>query len=171
MLHVTRCIHSKANNIDIEGLYMRIRLFMYKTAQPFSLIEDETFRNLFDTKLFSQEKLRAYMENDFANLTNEIQLNIDKASTAILVLDEWTHFNNSFLGITAYFTGKDVKYDSIVLALSVPSAFDRTSNTIAQELTNQLANYNIMSKVKGAITDCASVMRKTFNILNITWAP
>ena len=99
---------------------------MYITAQSFSLIEDEAIKNLFDIKIFSQEKLHDYLKIDITKLINEIKFNINKASTTILILDEWIHFSNSFLGITTYFSGKDIKYDSIFLALSIPYEFDRT---------------------------------------------
>ena len=163
--------HSKTINLEIQVLLKRIRLFMYKTAQPFSLIEDETFRNLFNVNLPSLKKFHKHMNEDFELLIKEIQLNIDKSCQICLTLDEWSYFNNSFLGITAFLSGKDVVYDSIVLALSIPNEYDRTANTISQELTDQISKFKIKEKLIGAITDCASVMKKSINLMGMTWLP
>ena len=162
--------HTKQNHDEKKGLYQKIRLFIYKTAQPFPIIEEESFRDLFAYKLRSIELLQKNMKSDYIRLVKEIQKQIQKSTSVCLILDEWSHFNNSYLGITAFLTG-NMEYDSIVLALSVPDEYDRTVSTISHELSNQINNYLLDDKIVGATTDCAVVMKKSINILKIPWSP
>ena len=154
-----------------EQLLRDIRIFIYQTAQPFSIIENETFRNLFTFKLISVDYLLKLMKEDFNKLLKGIQIEIDKASYAALVLDEWSSNNNSFIGVTTYLSGSEVQFDSIVLALSIPNEFDRTASTISKELLNQLGKFNFRNKIIGSVTDCAAVMKKAIENSNIKWSP
>ena len=75
----------------------RIRLFIYENALPFSIVENNSFRNLFSCKLMSVESFHKHMKEDFQILLNEIQHEINRAHKIAIVLDEWSSFNNSFL--------------------------------------------------------------------------
>ena len=154
-----------------EEILKRIRLFIYDTAQPFSIVENESFRNLFDFKLLSVETFHNYMKLDYQNLIRCIQEEIDRANLVAIILDEWSSSKDSFIGLTAYLTGEKVQNDSIVLALSVPNEFDRTSKTVSKELSAKLSYYNFNNKIIASVTDCASVMKKTMEIMHIDWSP
>ena len=163
--------HARQNQNQHNQILKKIRLFIYRTAQPFSIIEDETFRDLFDVNLCSVDKLENLMKLDFAKLLTGIQNEIDSAQYVSLVLDEWSSNNSSFIGLTAYLTGINVKHDSIVLALTIPSELDRTASTLSNELLAQFNKYNFGNKIIGSVTDCAAVMKKTMQISKVFWSP
>ena len=163
--------HNRKNQVEKETLFRRkIRLFIYKTAQPFSIVEDESFRDLFAMNLCSVESFQKSMEIDYLYFMEEIKTQLHKANSICLIMDEWSYQKNSYIGITAFLTGK-VFCDSIVLALSIPGNYDRTALTISQELSQKISLFDIKHLITGAIIDCAAVMKKAINIFDIPWAP
>ena len=54
------------------------------------------------------------MKEDFKCLLKGIQEEIDKSMYAALILDEWSTNNNSFIGITSFLTGPNVKHNSVL---------------------------------------------------------
>ena len=171
--NVARHIHQHSNQMmtQKEELIRKIRLFIYQTAQPFSIVENETFRDLYNIKLISVDYLNKLMKQDFQNLLKGIQIEIDKSFYVSLILDEWSSNNNSYLGIAIFLTGSQIENDSIILALSIPNEYDRTAATISKELSTQISNYNFGDKIIGSVTDCAAVMKKAMEITNIKWSP
>ena len=105
------------------------------------------------------------------NLIHAIQNEISNAYKVALILDEWTTNNISFIGISAFLTGDNIKNDSITLALSVPDNLERTANTISRELSSQMLHSYLKDKIIGTVTDCAAVMKKSMDIINLEWSP
>lgn len=149
----------------------KIRLFIYQSGQPFSIIENEAFKNLFEFDLITVDSLCNTIKQDFTKMLFGIQKEIDKSLYVSLILDEWKFHGDSFIGITAFLTGMEVEFNSIVLSLSIPTAFDRTSETISSEIKNQLNKFQFNNKIITSVTDCAAVMRKAVNVTGIEWVP
>jgi hypothetical protein len=60
---------------------------------------------------------------------------------------------------------------SYLLALTVPTDYQRTVSVISTILNEQLDFFEIKEKICGSITDCASAIRKAFYIYGISWIP
>ena len=144
-------------------------MFIYQKAQSFNIVENESFKELFNFDLISVETLNAMMKQDFSRLLSGIQKEIDKSLFVSLILDEWKFHKNSFIGITVFWR-IDIEINSIVLTLSILSAFDRTE-TISKQISSQLKKFLFKNKIISSVTDCAAVMRKAIEISEISWTP
>ena len=89
-----------------------MRLFIYNTAQLFSILENDSFRSLFNTNLISVNYFHNLLNEDYKCLLKGIQDEINKLTYAALILDEWSAKNTSFIGITTFLTGSNVNYNS-----------------------------------------------------------
>ncbi|OHT15070.1 hypothetical protein TRFO_14409 [Tritrichomonas foetus] len=77
----------------LSQMAAKIRFFMYKNALPFSLIEDDNFRNLFTMKLPCVETFLKHMINDYEILLKEFQKHLNVTEHISITLGEWTFYN------------------------------------------------------------------------------
>ncbi|XP_055522567.1 E3 SUMO-protein ligase ZBED1-like [Wyeomyia smithii] len=158
----------KSRTIDVQLLKM-----ICKEYHPFSLVEDKEFVRFVELlnpsftlpsrKTLSHSLLPAVHKELFEKVKSEL---IDRQAIC-LTSDGWTSVTNSgFYALTAHFIDKNGEMKSYLLECS-EFTFKHTAENIAEWISNVLRKFEIEYKITAIVTDNATNMRATANILKI----
>lgn len=137
-----------------------------KDLQPFSIVEDEGFKELiagFDSsyKLPSRTTLSRTLLPEKYNLVSEkIKLILQDATDITLTTDTWTSMaTESYMSITAHFIDENWEMHSILVDC-FKFGERHTSENLKMEIIRVLTEWEILDKVQTIVTDNA------YNITN-----
>ncbi|CAG9831131.1 unnamed protein product [Diabrotica balteata] len=141
-----------------------------KDYQPFSIVEDKGFRQLFQTlapqyKIPTRKTLTNLLENRYIAAAAHVKTKIENIDNYSLTADIWTDTLNStsFFGVTLHFQ-EDIRISS--LALNVWELSERhTSENISKTLQTICMDWGIVKeKLSVIVTDGAANMGKAIEL-------
>lgn len=157
--------------ITTEGFRHKLVMFMICTDQPFTLTEDEYFRDMMnytsggnkECELFCAKTAKSTIERLFyeykANMKKNVQNNDGKIS---FVIDCWTSSNQlPFQGVIGRWINNEWELCTTVLDLTILKGSHEGVN-IAAAFMNVLKDYNLFEKLLSVTTDNASNMDTMF---------
>lgn len=166
--------HSAPLKITSEMFRHKVELFMICTDQPFTLVEDEFFRDLIDycsssnkeCQLFCAKTAKRSIESLFGEyklkMTDILISNNGKIS---FVIDCWTSSNQfAFQGVVARWINDEWELCSTVLDLTILKG-SHAGVKIAEAFWNVVKDYNLCEKILSVTTDNASNMDTMFEEL------
>ncbi|KAM9726418.1 E3 SUMO-protein ligase ZBED1-like isoform 2-T2 [Menidia menidia] len=134
-----------------------------KDSQPFSVVEDEGFRELIHLLdptyvLPTRKALKKMVEDKFYKTKEKAKEDIQKVTAVSLTADMWTSMNmEAYLAITCHFIDPNDKL-SIVLIGVEHFPYTHTSDNLARVVHNHMAEWGITDKVNCLVTDAAANM-------------
>lgn len=154
---------STSQKDKIDQLVMQM---LIKDYQPFSIVEDEGFRNLIkilapgyqipSRKYLSKSLLDKMYDDCYKKVTN----NLKEVKGICITTDHWTSAaNESYIGVTAHYINDNFKLCSVLLQC-IKFEGAHTAVAIATELRRVLNCWNLRHKLVIAVTDNASNVTK-----------
>lgn len=148
---------TQKNRID----FLIMKLFI-KDYQPFSMVEDEGFRDLITEILPNYEiPSRRYfsetiLDNLYETATNELKEKLVTVKGVCITTDHWTSSaNESYMGVTVHYIDQEFNMCSNLLEC-IRFEGSHTASAIAEELHRIVNNWGLISKVLITLTDNAS---------------
>ena len=146
----------EASTSFMNMLSQHLQAFILLNGLPFSHIEDEFLRKVCPI-LPTREKIVKELESISLSVENYIMKKIVDYDHISIAYDDWTDGNQRrFLGITAQCV-KGIEIKSFTLALC-PLLEKATGDYLNFLVIDVLKKYQILDKVKVAVTDCATNM-------------
>ncbi|CAG9840723.1 unnamed protein product [Diabrotica balteata] len=149
---------------DMKTMNVRATSDIFPDIQPFSIVEDEGFREFWDVvgytlpsrKTLSKTLLPAkYLET--LNKTREIMAT---GESVTIITDMWSSRNSDrFKGVTAHFINDKFELKSILLEVSLFEG-SHTSVNLANELQRVITKSDLHNKIFIGITDNAANVKK-----------
>lgn len=160
-----------------EAIDQKLVQMVVKDMQPFSIVEDEGFRDYSKIlnpryALPSRRTLTRSMIPELYRVEcARLSLQLEKAHSVAITTDSWTSRNNqSYLGVTAHFIDVDWKLHSAVLETAhMPTS--HTSANLAAELKRIFQKWNIHLKIERIVTDNAANIVKAVRDLEYPHLP
>jgi len=144
-----------------------------KDIQPFSIVDDEGFRNFLKVldpryTLPSRTTLQnVQMQNIYPEMTVKLQTILVKVDQCAITMDCWTSkANTGYLTITVLFIDEKFQLRSAMLSTQpLLCATNHSADNIASSLRAELINWYLLPKVCAIETDNASSMIKACELL------
>ncbi|XP_072400709.1 zinc finger BED domain-containing protein 4-like [Diabrotica undecimpunctata] len=157
-------VSKKVNLTQKKIIDAKLLNLIVKDIQPFSIVEDEGFREFCDAvgytlpsrKTLTKTLLPAkYLET--LNKTREIMAT---AESVTITTDMWSSRNSdSFIGVTAHFINDKFELESILLEVCLFEG-SHTSVNLANELRRVITEWDLHNKIFIVITDNAANVKK-----------
>jgi len=148
--------------------------FIVTSNQPFTLVEEEDFRNLISlisknedvTRIPCAKTIKSWVrdmyERELARLKEKLASNSSKISFSI---DCWTSSNQiPFQGVVGSWIDGDWKLRYCVLDLTILEG-SHTGENIADAFIKVLTEFNLLSKLHAVISDNASNVNKACDVI------
>lgn len=145
--------------------------FFVQTMIPLSIIEHESFRELFsdfNVSIMSRRSLVRRVDEQSRIVTDNVKKNIQNSKYVCTTADIWSAKRRSFFGVTGHWFDKDLKRKSAALACRRfygTHSFDR----IAEILEDIHLQYELKNeKIVATVTDNGSNFVKSFKEFSST---
>lgn len=166
-ISVTKLPTVSAPLFDPEEFQTKLVKFIVNTDQPFSLVEDEDFKDIihyitnqeYELKLPKRRAIRTLIHEaytkEFEKIKTQLLENDSKISFSV---DCWSSSNGyAFQGVVAHWITDDWQLQTVVLDLSIIEGSHSGAN-LAESFGNVLTRFEIWSKLLAVTSDNASNM-------------
>jgi len=147
-----------------EGFKEKLVKFIISTDQPFSIVEDEAFKQLIEycsrdnpiTKLPGQTTTRDDILKKFEDERNKIKIELsENTSMFSFIIDCWTSSNqNPFLGIVITWVDNEWNLQTRVLDLNILKG-SHTGTNLAESFISTIEDFGIQKKLLAITGDNA----------------
>ncbi len=143
-----------------------------KDGQPFSIVEDEEFRNFIKIldpsySIPSRKTVKAMVEARYTVTKEKAMAEIKQTSAVSLTTDMWTSVNmDAYLGVTCHYVSDSLDLVTVLLGVQY-FPLTHTAANIADTIANLMTEWGITEKVRGMVTDGAHNIVASVNQLNI----
>jgi hypothetical protein len=163
------CGQNLKNQVDLAIMEM-----MTVNYQSIRLVEESGFIKLLNLlcpgyEIPSRRKISTKMMPYYFNsIRGSIVLAMKDVKFVYLTADSWTsRANDSYLAVTAHYIDNNFTLKTCVLA--VTSVISKSGEDIAMIVGGIIEDYGLQNKVKRYVTDHASDMQVSAQILGINW--
>jgi sulfite reductase beta subunit-like hemoprotein len=126
---------------------------------PVNLVQDIIVQEMTNQMIPSRKTMNKKIHQTYLDTVEKVKLYLQTQRFVCLVLDEWTHFQNSYIGIVAVTMEK-----SALLTIQIPASLSRSALVLKSVLNEKIEEFKINDKIVYSVTDCAAVMQKHFNM-------
>lgn len=147
-----------------------------KDIQPFSIVEDEGFREFVHKldptyTLPTRRALKAMVSEKYDQERQRVVAKLQDIKSVCLTADMWTSLTTeSYLGVTCHYTNTNSTLATVLLAVSkFPEA--HTADNIKDALENVILDWGLTGEVTSIVTDNAANIKLAIQKLGLRHLP
>lgn len=145
----------------LKNIKYDIKEYILLSARPYSDIENESLNK--HIKLMTRDKFEEEAKQLAVNIMEKIKTILQRAESISISIDEWQdREKRRYLGVTCQ-TIIDGVLRNFTLAHRLMEEIEITGKVIAKHLLNILVQYDIINKIKCAVSDNGGACPATFN--------
>ena len=148
--------------------------FIISTGQPFNIVRQPSFINLFNTchpgrKVMKYYSLVKKLKKEYVNMKSKLMKAFSETPYVCVTSDGWTDARRAYIGVTASYLDSTMRRHSVAIACRRLEG-SHTHDVLAKKLMEVLKEYNILAKTTGVVTDNAGNFAKAFRIFGVELA-
>ncbi|XP_030756558.1 zinc finger BED domain-containing protein 1-like [Sitophilus oryzae] len=171
--------HYDSNSLRKKELDRSLALMVAQDLQPYNIVNDTGFRSfvtllnpryVIPSKYTIREKIMKEMYTEACKALKNI---LQSTQFVAITTDSWTSLTSeSYLTVTCHFITENFTLKSAVLSTKpIENGINHTSENLASALNYVFMEWNIKKKITCIVTDNASNMTKTCDILKVKHLP